>query len=61
MAIYRKRLKDLVKDELMQYKMIFRNLGDFIYISIKLDNKIFFQFIEKRDIKPRYNQTGFAY
>ena len=31
----------------MQYKIDFRNLEDFIYISIKLNDKIFFQFIKK--------------
>ena len=61
MAIYYKKLKNLVKDEFMQYKVNFRSLKDFIYIFIKLDNKIFLRFIEKQDIKPRYNQTSFAY
>ena len=45
----------------MQYKTDFRNLENFICISIKLNNKIFLRLIEKRGIKPKYDQTGFAY
>ena len=41
MAIYYKKLKNSVKDKLMQYKADSKNLKDFIYIFIKLDNKIF--------------------
>ena len=47
MAIYHKKLKDSVKNEFMRYKIDSRNLGDFIYISIKLNNKIFFRLVEK--------------
>ena len=61
MAIYCRGLKNSIKDELIQYGIDSKNLGDFIYISIKLDDKIFFQFVEKRGIKPRYDRTGFAY
>ena len=41
-AIYYKKLKDSIKDKLIQYKIDFRNLKDFIRIFIKLNNKIFF-------------------
>ena len=61
MAMYRQGLKDSVKDEFMQYRADFRNLGDFIRISIKLDDKIFFRLVKKWGIKPRYDRTGFAY
>ena len=61
MAIYYKGLKDSVKNELMQYKIDFKNLEDLIRISIKLDNKIFFQLVEKWGIKPRYDRTNFMY
>ena len=61
MAMYHKGLKNLIKNELMQYEADFRNLRDFIYISIELDNKIFFQFMKKQGIKPRYDRTGFTY
>ena len=60
-AMYYRGLKNSVKDEFMQYGADSKNLGDFIYIFIKLDDKIFFRFMEKRGIKPKYNQTGFAY
>ena len=42
MAIYHKGLKNSVKNKFMQYGADSRNLGDFICISIELDNKIFF-------------------
>ena len=61
MAIYCQGLKNSVKNKLMQYRADFRNLKDFICISIKLDDKIFFRFMEKQGTKPRYNWTGFAY
>ena len=61
MAIYRRGLKDLMKDELMRYEVDFRNLKNFICISIELDDKIFFRFVEKWGIKPRYDWTNFAY
>ena len=47
MTIYYKGLKDSVKDKLMQYGIDFRNLGDFIYIFIELDDKIFLRLVEK--------------
>ena len=61
MAIYCQKLKNLVKDELMQYRANFRNLKNFICIFIELDNKIFLWFVEKWGIKPKYDRTGFAY
>ena len=61
MAIYYKKFKNSVKDELMQYRADFRNLENLIRIFIKLDNKIFFRLVEKRGIKPKYDRTSFAY
>ena len=46
-AMYRQGLKNSIKDELMQYGADFRNLGDFICISIELNDKIFLRFVEK--------------
>ena len=45
----------------MQYGVDPRNLKNFIYISIELDNKIFLQFVEKWGTKPKYNRISFAY
>ena len=61
MAIYCKKLKNSMKNKFIQYKTDSRNLGDLICISIELNNKIFFQFVEKQGIKLKYNRTGFAY
>ena len=61
MAMYRRDLKNLVKDELMRYEGISRNLENLIRIFIELNNKIYFRLIEKRGTKPKYERTGFAY
>ena len=61
MAIYRRGLKNSVKNEFIQYKANFKNLKDFICIFIKLDDKIFYRLVKKQGIKPKYKQTGFAY
>ena len=55
MAMYRKKLKNSMKDEFIQYEINFKNLKNLIHIFIELDNKIFFQFVEKRGIKPKYD------
>ena len=47
MAIYYKKFKNSVKDKLMQYRADFRNLKNFIYIFIELDDKIFPRLVEK--------------
>ena len=61
MAMFKRRLKDSVKDELMRYGGISSGLGDLIRIAIELDDKIYLRLVEKRGTKPKYERTGFAY
>ena len=61
MAIYYKKFKNSIKNEFMQYRADSRNLKNFIRIFIKLNDKIFLRLMEKWDIKPKYDRTGFAY
>ena len=61
MAMFKRGLKDSVKDELMRYGGISSGLGDLIRIAIELDDKIYFRLVEKRGTKPKYERTGFAY
>ena len=40
--MYYKKLKNLIKNKLIRYSEISRNLKNFIRIFIKLNNKIYF-------------------
>ena len=48
MTIYRRRLKDNVKDELMRLGIIIDTLNKLIKEAIKINNKLFERTIEKR-------------
>ena len=61
MAIFKRGLKDSVKNELIRYDGISNGLKDLIRIAIELDDKIYFRLIKKRGTKPKYERTGFAY
>ena len=61
MTIFKRRLKDSVKDELIRYNKISNGLKDLIRIAIELNDKIYFRLIEKRGTKPKYKRTDFAY
>ena len=52
MTMFRRELKDNVKDEIMRDERNYENLAEFIEIVIDLDNKLY-----ERVMKKRYDQS----
>ena len=50
MTMFRQRLKNNVKDEIMRNERNYKNFAEFIEIVIDLDNKLY-----ERVMKKRYN------
>ena len=48
--MFRRELKDNVKDELLYYKKTINSINSLIYVLIKVDNKLY-----KKAIKKKFN------
>ena len=51
--MFRKGLKNNVKNELLRYKRIINSINNLICASIKVDNKLYKQAIKKKFNNPR--------
>ena len=50
MIVFYIRLKDNIKDKLSKYKRL-DNFVDFIVITIKIDNRLYKRYLEKKSYK----------